>query len=210
MYQLSHHYLFEGYREKMLSITASVASMLDAELFKTIQTPADERLRPTPTSSGAARCAQRQPAKDTYMKRMFTVCRRSRTPRFSSWRGPRRESSKRRSSGEVYRGGRVDTLNMNRRWRGVFVNDEFGTWLTVPCAHSRSERQARGRRHRRSPRGLGRIEDAADIPQWIARPAPGIWIDVPAVIFVSRRVTRPLMQLRDALEAIGQGKLESA
>lgn len=42
MYQMSHHYMFGGYRAKILSIAASVAVMLDGESLKDIPKHKDE------------------------------------------------------------------------------------------------------------------------------------------------------------------------
>ena len=81
MYWLSSHYLYEGYRAKMLSITASTAVMLDGDELKRIQsrtdegTPAWTQLRAT---LKRVRDANRRP--DTYMKRVFTVVKTKDNP----------------------------------------------------------------------------------------------------------------------------------
>src|SRR5262245_2696328 len=74
LYQRSHDYFFEGYRAKLLSITATTAALLDGDLLKTIHDRKDEdsaayqQLRAT---LRRARDANRR--KDTQVKRMFTV-----------------------------------------------------------------------------------------------------------------------------------------
>ncbi len=74
MYWLSSHYLYDGYRAKMLSITATAATMLDGDELRKIQTRADES---TPAYAQLhetlkqVRDANHRP--DTFMRRVFTV-----------------------------------------------------------------------------------------------------------------------------------------
>src|SRR5580658_6720249 len=42
MYRLSSHYLYDGYRAKLLSITVSTAAVLDGDVLQQIQSRADE------------------------------------------------------------------------------------------------------------------------------------------------------------------------
>ena len=74
MDRLSVHYLYDGYRAKLLSITATTATMLDGDLLRTIQSRNDENtpgwteLRDT---LRRVRNTNRRP--DTYMKRVFAI-----------------------------------------------------------------------------------------------------------------------------------------
>ena len=83
LYRLSRYYLFEGYRDKMLSIAATTATMLDGELLKAIQKHADastpEYAQLRQELRDVRNANQRR---DTYMKRVFTIMRAKQDPMF--------------------------------------------------------------------------------------------------------------------------------
>jgi len=212
MYQLSRHYLYEGYRAKLLSITASVATMLDGDLLKTIQTRADEgtpayeKLRQT-----LRRVRDANQRKDTYMKQIFTVMRSKEDPKVLLIVVDPEESVQNAAHvGEVYRGGKTDSIDINQaRVENSFVQDEFGSWL----------------------RGYAPVRDrGGEVVGAVVVEAPVGWVEsrmrpiaisgflslllaagiaAPAASLVSRRASRPLSQLHDAVEAIGEGKFDT-
>src|SRR5580700_397831 len=70
----SVHYLYDGYRAKMLSITTTAAVTLDGDVLKMIQTRSDENTPAWAQLHAALRSirdANRRP--DTYMQRVFAV-----------------------------------------------------------------------------------------------------------------------------------------
>src|SRR4051812_44152566 len=74
MYKLSRHRLYEEYRAKLLSIAASVSTLLDGDQLKSIQTRSDE----TTSAYGVLREKLRltrdaNRRKETRIARMFTV-----------------------------------------------------------------------------------------------------------------------------------------
>ena len=212
MYQLSRHYLFEGYRAKMLSITASVASMLDAELLKTIQTPADEN---TPAYAQLRQVLRNvrnaNQRRDTYMKRVFTVMPAKQDPKVLLIGVDPEESLQNAGHpGEVYRGGSVDTINPNEATvEDSFINDEFGSWLRSHAPIRDGKGHLVGAVIVEAPAGWVEAKMRPITLSGLVALVLAFGLTLPVVIFVSRRVTQPLMRLRDALEAIGQGNFET-
>lgn len=210
MFQLSRHYLFDGYRDKLLSITNSVAILLDPELLKAVQSAGDgnsqayAQLRRT---LRRARNANRR--RDTYMKRMFTVVPSKEDPNVLLIAVDSEESLQNAGRlGEVYRGRKLERLN-DPVVEDSFVTDEFGTWLR---AHA-PVRDANGQ-----IAGIVVVEAPSDWVEGKLRPislsgmlalAFAVLLSLPAVILLSRWVTKPLETVRDSLEAIGRGNLET-
>ena len=81
LYYLARKSLYDFYRAKLLSVTVSVATMIDAEKLKAVQTSEDAQ---TPAYAELrdmlrnVRNANRR--KDTYFERIFTVMRSSHDP----------------------------------------------------------------------------------------------------------------------------------
>lgn len=212
MYQLSHHYLFQGYRDKMLSVTASVATLLDAELLKTIQTPEDEN---TPAYSALrialrnARDANQRP--DTHMRRVFTVVPSKQNPKVLLIAVDPEESLQNSGhAGEVYRGANVGNLNINQAIAEEgFINDEFGTWLRAHAPVRDREGRVVGAVIVEAPIGWVESKMQPILLSGLAALLLAVGLTIPAVMAVSRRVTGPLLKLRDAVESIGKGSFET-
>jgi adenylate cyclase len=212
MYYLSRSYLYDGYRAKMLSITASVATMLDGDVFKTIRTRADEN---TPQYKEIDRLlrdtrnANRR--KDTHMERVFTVRRAEQDPKVLLFVVDPEESMEHAGhAGEVYRGGTSDGLDIEHPTvETKYMTDEFGTWLrSYAPIHDSSGKIVGG----------VVVESPIDWVQGKMRPIAESALGVLALVVVlivtgvfvlSRRVSRPLAQLHKAVEAIGQGNFET-
>jgi adenylate cyclase len=208
MYRLSHHYLFAGYQAKILSISATVATMLDGDELKTIRTAADantpayRRLKET---LRRAREANHRP--DTHMKRMFTVLRSEKDPSVvligvDSAEGLRDSSQ----PGEVYRTLNAGPLDISKLTvEDRFTTDEFGTFLRTwaPVRDSRGEI-------------VGAVVVAAE-SRWVAqRMEPLIYSGLGSLVLsalmgalaafaISRRASRPLERLHRAVDTIGKG-----
>jgi len=212
MERLAETYLYNGYRAKLLSITASVASMLDGDLLEQVRTSKDEGspayIQLTDTLR-RVRDANRRP--DTYMKRVFTVVRSGADSRVLLVAADPEENPQLAAHpGEAYRAGdgaavRIDKPTVEDR----FITDEFGTFL-------RGYAPVRDRR--------GNIAGAVIVEataQWVELKmdrvpiaAAGamllaILIAVPAALFISRRASRPLVDLRNAAERIGRGDFDT-
>jgi len=114
----------------MLSITASVATMLDGDAFKTIRTRADEN---TPQYKQIDRLLRNtrnaNRRKDAHMERVFTVRRAEQDPNLLLFVVDPEESLKNAGhAGEVYRGG--SGLNIDQPTVETnYITDEFGSWL---------------------------------------------------------------------------------
>jgi adenylate cyclase len=212
MDRLSSHYLYEGYRAKMLSITASVAVLLDGDTLERIQTRADENTAEYAQLRAIlkhVRDANRRP--DTYMKRVFTVVRMKDDPSgLMVAVDPEEDPAVRAHAGEVYRPGTRQLASIQQPIvEENFITDEFGTFLRA---------WAPVRDH------AGRLAGAVIVE------APATWVDlkmrpillsglfstllaavlaIPAALVISRKTSRPLLELRDKVQRIGVGDFDN-
>jgi len=208
MYKLLRHYLYDGYRAKLLSITASIATMLDGDALKTIHGHADEaspayqQLR---QQLRRVRDANRR--KDTQMQRVFTVMRAPQDSKVLLVTVDSEESLENSARvGEVYRtGGAAIDIDQTVAEEN-FTSDEFGNWL-------------RGHAPVRDSSGNVVVVEASTT--WVeSRMKPialsalgslllAALIAVPGTFLLSRRVSRPLSELHGAVELVGQGKFDT-
>ncbi len=212
LYYLARQSLYDFYRAKLLSVTVSVATMIDAEKLETVQTSADthspayadlrEMLR-------KVRDANRR--KDTYIERMFTVTRSSQDRSVLLFGVDSEERLENHGRlGEVYRAGTREAINIDAaKVEDSFVRDEFGTFL-------RAHAPIRDR--------TGKIVGAVVVASSVNWVESRLWplavsamlalllaagITIPVVFFLSRRVSKPLLELHTAVEAIGNGKFDT-
>jgi adenylate cyclase len=212
MYRLSSHYLYDGYRAKMLSITATAATMLDGDELSGIRSRADEdtstysQLRET---LKRVRNANQRP--DTYMKRVFTVVKSKEDANgLTIAVDPEENPSIRAHAGEVYRPGKQQMAGIQQPVvEDDFITDEFGTFL-------RSSAPVRDH--------SGRIAGAVIVE------APATWVDfkmrpillsglfsmllagvlaIPAALVISRKTSAPLVELQSAVQRIGAGDFDT-
>lgn len=212
MYWLSSHYLYDGYRAKMLSITATTATMLDGDQLSQIQSRADEgtpayvQLRET-----LKRVRNANQRADTFMKRVFTVVKSKEDPNgLTIAVDPEENPSIRGHAGEVYRQGKEQLAGIQQPVvENDYVTDEFGTFL-------RSWAPVRDH--------SGRIAGAVVVE------APDTWVDsrvrpillsglfsmllavllaIPAALVISRKTSAPLVELQRAVERIGAGDFDT-
>jgi adenylate cyclase len=212
LYYLARQSLYDFYRAKLLSITVSVASMLDGDSLKTIQTTADSNkpayseLRDTLRK---VRDANRR--KDTYMQRMFTVMRSSQDPKVLVFGVDSEERLENHGRvGEVYRAGTREAINIDEaKVEDSFIRDEFGVFL-----------RAHAPIRDRAGQMVGAMVVAASVDWVESRLWPiaesailalllAVGITVPVVFVLSRRVSNPLAQLHCAVEAIGKGNFDT-
>jgi adenylate cyclase len=212
LYFMAKQSLYDFYRAKLLSITASVSSMIDAESLKTIQSPADA----TAPAYGELQATLRRVRdanrrKDTYMQRMFTVLRSPLDPNVLLIGVDSEESiGNAGHPGEVYRAGPGEAIHLEEtKVDQNFVTDEFGTFL-------RAHAPVRDRDGKVI--GAVIVESSNDWVEASLRPLGQramadriitMLITIPLVFFLSRLVTRPLGKLHDAVESIGKGKLDT-
>ncbi len=212
MDKLSLYYLHEGYRAKLLSITESVAAMLDADLLRQVQTrddansPAFLQVR---NLLRRARDANRRP--DTYMKRVFTIQQAPSDPKVLLVGVDAEESLENAARpGEVYRTSAATPVNIAQASVGEdFVTDEFGTFLRsfAPVRDASGhvvgavvvEATARGVESKMRP-----IRVSALLSMLLAT-----LLAVPAALFVSRRASGPLTELHGAALRIGKGDFDT-
>jgi len=208
LFYLARQSLYDFYRAKLLSVTVSVATMIDAEKLKAVQTSADAQ---TPAYAELrdmlrnVRNANRR--KDTYFERMFTVMRSRNDPSVLLFGVDSEERPENHGHlGEVYRAGTRQGINIDEtKVDDYFVQDEFGTFLR---AHAPVRDRA------------GKIIGAVVVASSVNWVESRLWpiaesallalllaagITIPVVFFISRRVSKPLKELHTAVEAIGNG-----
>ena len=212
MYSLSSHYLYEGYRDKMLSITASTAVLLDGDALQEIQSRADEN---TPAYARLhdtlkrVRDANRR--KDTYMKRVFTVIRTKDDPNVLTVAvDPEENPAIRAHAGEVYRPGTQQLAGIQQPVvEENFITDEFGTFLRS---------WAPVRDHNRNIVGAVIVEAPATWVDSKVRPIllSGLFsillaavLAIPAALVISRKTSKPLIELQAAVNRIGAGDFDT-
>jgi len=212
MDKLSLYYLHESYRAKLLSITESVAAMLDADLLRQVQSRDDENspaFRQLRIVLRRARDANRRP--DTYMKRVFTILPAPSDPKVLLVGVDAEESLENAAHpGEVYRTSGSTPVNVAQASVGEdFVTDEFGTFLRsfAPVRDASGhivgsvvvEATARGVESRMRP-----IRISALLSMLLAT-----LLAAPAALFVSRRASGPLTELHGAAIRIGKGDFDT-
>lgn len=211
MDRLSVHYLHDGYRAKMLSITATTATMLDGDLLKAIQTRNDEstpgwlQLRDTLRQ---VRDANRRP--DTYMKRVFAIVKSKDDPNSLLIAvDPEEDSQIAAHAGELYRTGtRLSDIN-KATVEDDFITDEFGTFLRswAPV-------------HDHAGNLVGAVIVEAPIDWVESRMRPillsgllsmllAALIATPAALMISRKASGPLVELHAAVTRIGGGDFDT-
>ena len=210
MYHLSRKSLYDGYRAKMLSITASVATMLDGDVFKTIRAHGDEN---TPQFKQIVRLLREtrnaNRRKDTQMERVFTVRRAEQDPSVLLFVADSEESLKNSGrTGEVYRG--ANAINIDQATvEDKYITDEFGSWLRSYAPIRDSAGAIVGavvvEAHEDWVQGkMWAIAEAA-----ILALSAALGIILIGGFFLSKRVSRPLADLREAVDSIGQGNFET-
>ncbi|HTC36563.1 MAG TPA: adenylate/guanylate cyclase domain-containing protein [Bryobacteraceae bacterium] len=212
LFYLARRSLYDFYRAKLLSVTVSVATMIDAEKLKTVQTSADAQ---TPAYAELqemlrkVRDANRR--KDTYFERMFTVMRSSHDPSVLLFGVDSEERLENHGRlGEVYRAATREGINIDEtKVEDYFIQDEFGTFL-------RAHAPVRDR----AGKIIGAVVVASSV-NWVESrlwPIAGsallalllaAGITIPVVFFLSHRVSKPLKELHTAVEAIGNGNFDT-
>lgn len=209
MERLALHYLYDGYRAKLLSITASIAVMLDGDLLQQVQSRNDETL-PAYThlreTLRRARDANRRP--DTYMQRVFAVRSAGQALLVSADAEENVQSAA--HAGEAYRDGQATSIDVTQtEVADAFISDEFGNVLR---AHAPVRNRAG------EIVGAVVVEAPADWVEQKMRPIHmsafiamllAMLISIPAALYISRRTSRPLTELHTAVERIGKGDFDT-
>lgn len=208
----AEHYLYQGYRAKLESISSTAAATLDGDTLRAIQTPADET---TPAWSQLHRAlrsirdANRRP--DTYMKRVFAVVKSNDDPSLLLIAVDAEDNPDIAGhAGEIYRPGTHDIADINVPGAGEkFITDEFGTFLRS---------WAPVRDHAGAVVGaviveasMSRVEGKLD-PVLIAGALSlllAILIAVPAALILSHITSKPLVELYAGVTRIGAGDLDT-
>ncbi|HVY92315.1 MAG TPA: hypothetical protein VHA14_06190, partial [Bryobacteraceae bacterium] len=211
MDRLSVHYLYEGYRAKMLSITDTAGTMLNGDLLRNIQTRDDEK---TPAWSQLrdtlrrVRDANRRP--DTFMKRMFAVVRSKDDPRVLVVAvDPEEDPQLMAHAGEAYRPGanRISNIEAGTVEEN-FITDEFGTFLRSWSPVRDSAGNVAGAVIVEAPIGWVESRMTPIRLSGLGSMAIAVLIAIPAALIVSRKASQPLTELQSAVARIGAGDFD--
>ena len=200
--RLSRQHLFEGYRAKLLSITVTTATMLDPALL------APGSAEPLRLALRRARDANRRP--DTQMERVFVL---SRSPEDSllllvaadAEENPRIAGR----TGEVYRTSRPLGDISKAEVEAEFATDEFGTFLRAWAPVYNSAGQFAGAVVVEAKSNWVDSKMLPIISSAIGTMLFASVLALPFAFVVSRRVSRPLSGLHEAVAKIGKGELET-
>jgi len=209
LYTLSHRHLLNEFRQKVLSITATTATLIDGSLHDQIRTAADE-------SSGAYRAIQRQLQlvqernrnDGTYVKYMYTLRLVPGTKGSLVYVvDPDEDPKEHAHVGDVFPYPGEKIFGDRAYVEEEIFTDQTGSWLSgyAPIKNSTGEVAA-----------MVEVDIAADRVR--ADLLPLLWAAIGSVMislvlgfgvtfWLSGRVARPLHALQATLERIGKGDL---
>lgn len=212
MDRLSVHYLYEGYRAKMLSITDTAGTLLNGDLLKNIQTRDDEK---TPAWAQMRDTLRRvrnvNQRADTLMKRVFAVVRSKDDPRVLVIAvDPEEDPQLMAHAGEVYRPGaeriaQIETGTVDEN----FVTDEFGTFLRAWSPVRDSSGNVAGAVIVEAPVGWVESRMTPIRISGLGSMALAILIAIPAALIISKKASRPLVELHSAVARVGAGDFDT-
>lgn len=217
MYELSEKFVFEEYQEKALSIAATAGALLDGDVHKNILQPDDEKAPEYKRQMQLlrdARDANRR--EETYLKRIFTIFKNPSKP--SEIRigvDPEENPADFAHPGDIYldysRDSRqkqisFDTASVDGR---EYSMDRWGRWLaaTAPVKDSSGKTVAAVR----AEFGIERVDDKLRpvILSGIAALLMAAALSLLGAFVLSSNVSKPLVDLRDAVEELGRGNLDA-
>ncbi len=212
MDKLSVHYLYDGYRAKMLSITATTATMLDGDLLKTIQSRTDEN---TPAwtqihdTLRRVRDANRRP--DTFMKRVFAVVKSKDDPNVLVVAAdPEEDRQTAAHAGEIYRPGAQRVTDITKSTvEDTFITDEFGTFLRSWAPVRDRAGALVGAVIVEAPIGWVEGKMQPILLSGLLSMLLAALIAVPASLMISHKASRPLVELHGAVTRIGKGEFDT-
>lgn len=212
LYRHARDTTFAELQSKVLSIAASAAAGVDGDLHKRLQKPEDENTpeyRQLVSELREIRDLNRR--KDVYVAYIYTLVRDPNDPTYLRFVLDAEENPADKSYiGDIYDGRPANTysfaqLQVDRK----FTHDEWGTWLSAnaPVRDSSGAVVAI----------LGVDIKASDVIEALAQvrlavvSAVGVafFLAVGLSVWLSQRVSRPLLAIRAAAEKIGRGEFET-
>ncbi len=212
MDRLSVHYLYDGYRAKMLSITATAATLLDGDQLEAIQSPSDENTagaRQLRDTLRRIRDANRRP--DTYMKRVFAVVKAKDDPNaLLIAADPEENRETAAHAGEAYRPGSQREVDISKAGVGdTYITDEFGTFLrSWAPVYDRAGKLAGGVIVE-APIGWVESKMRPILLSGLLSMALAALIAIPAALMISRKTSQPLVDLQAAVSRIKSGDFDA-
>ncbi len=211
LYELSKRFVFDEHQEKVLSIAATVASMLDGNIHKNILSRDDEKspeFKREMETLRAARDANRR--QDTYIKYLFTIFRNPARPDvIQIGVDPEEDLGESAHPGDVYRSTDNAKLTFDRPTVDeTFSVDQWGRWLaaTAPVKDSNGKPVAAVRAQFSVDRVAAKLRPV--ILSGAGALALATVLSLLAAYVLSTSVSKPLLDLRYTVEEIGRGNFD--
>jgi adenylate cyclase len=212
MYRLAERYLLEEYRAKVESIAATVATSIDADVHKALQSNPDRKSAAYLTireQLKRARDANRRD--DTDVKYLFTIYPAPEDPKvFLVGADPEERVAEAAQPGEVYRlrsgviAG-IASLQVDRS----FSEDEWGKWLsaTAPIKDRDGHAVAAVRIEFSAQRVHDKLQPI--LYGGLSALSLGFGLSILGAFFLSSRVSEPLKVLGRTVNQISKGNLDA-
>ena len=213
MYVQARQSLVGQMQSTVLSIANTTAALIDIDRYQQIRERADEdsaAYQDLERYLRRARDANRR--QDVRVQYIYTIAPNTENPKAAHFVVDAEEEGENKSRfGEAYKaddaaGLDFDAAQASRR----FVHDQWGTWLTalVPIRDRSGKSIGLLGADVDAPGRGGTVAAAAGERAW--RPCCSrLCLAVGLAVVESRRVTRPLTVVCDAVRAVGQGKLDT-
>lgn len=212
MYYEARESLMQQMRSTALSVASTTAALLDVDRYLEIKGRADEdspAYHDVEMYLRRARDANRR--QDVRFKYIYIIARDAKYPKAAHFVVDAEEEGENKSHfGEAYKS--IDVSNLDFQVPYVppeFIEDQWGTWLSALTPIRDRNGKAVGM--------LGADINAADVQgqlRWLLLSGVvammfSVGLAVGVAIVGSRRLTRPLTVVSDAVRAVGQGKLDT-
>ncbi|MEX1130005.1 MAG: adenylate/guanylate cyclase domain-containing protein [Vicinamibacterales bacterium] len=212
IYYQARNSLMTQMRTTVLSIATTTAGLLDIDRYLAIKARADEdspAYRDVEAYLRRARDANRR--QDVRLKYLYIIAQDAKNPHAAHFVVDAEEEGENKSHfGESYKSTGVSSLDFDAgQVPREFVKDQWGTWLTA-LAPIRD----------RTGKSVGLVgadinaDDVRGQLRWLllsglASMTLSVGLAVGVAVVASRRLTRPLTVIGDAVRAVGQGELNT-
>lgn len=212
MYVRFRDMLFEEIRAKVLSITATASALLDGDLSKRLVTREDEQRPEYAKLEGqlrAVRDANRRP--DTYVKFAYTMMDVPGQPgKVQFGVDPEEDPEDKSHLGDVYEADEADVTDIRKlKVDKQFMTDKWGTWLSASAPIRDSSGQVTAAFGADVAAHLVMRRLRMVLLMGLLVFATSGLLAASAARLLSLRLSHPLIVLREAVEAIGKGNLDT-
>jgi adenylate cyclase len=195
---------------QILSVAATTAAFLDADLHQGIAAPGDEKSDAYITLRDAIRRARDANRRDDfYIKYAYTLTVDPRNPDFLQFGVDSEEDPEKFSPiGEAYRSKLTNPFNIEQyQYDKVFTKDDWGEFLTANAPIKDSQGKVIAAVGMDVESNLVKRRTATILQVALTALGASLLTALAVAIILANRVSRPLYELRRTVEAIGKGDL---